>query len=74
VSWGQKWFTKSAINVSIEPDLHNYMSDKDNPIYLVTSFSDTTAVYIPRGDDSSTTRGNLVLISKEIIYAIDLQS
>lgn len=72
IPWSEKWFIKSTVNISIEPDVYSYITNTETSLmYLLTSFRNHTAIYVHY---PQTNKGNLMLISNEIIYSIEFQS
>ncbi|GEM_PF-2569798 len=55
-----------------QPQVYIYDFDKEQPLYLVASFSDTLAFY--RYDDDLSPNGRLIIVDCEIISSIVLKS
>jgi|GEM_PF-2462231 len=63
---------KASFLIDNEPQVYIYDFDKEQPLYLVASFSDTLAFY--RYDDESSPSGRLIIIDRQIMSSMVLKS
>jgi hypothetical protein len=73
VPWKQRWFTGSALNVAVKPDVYSYVSIESKSMYLIASFAHSVALYVPSSGEVSA-NGRLIVIDRELIRSIELQS
>lgn len=69
-TWKNHWFVRSSLPVAIEPD--TYICVAEAPLYLVASFRNVAAFYVPEKDQEQM-NGRLVVVARDLIYSIELE-
>ncbi len=66
------WLFNKHLSVQMKPDVYSYRWSEESPVFLITSFSRTTALYFHTKDDGKNNR--MVFLANDLIYLLELQS
>jgi hypothetical protein len=62
----------ATAKLSVNKDIHSYIFSEDFPVYLISTFTKTTAIYLPQ-ETTRTERSRMLLVSNDLIHSLELE-